>query len=359
MSETFANLKLNRIIVHEVLLAADLDEGKTPQQSEQFLKLDPKGEGLLSKRLTDSLGSDSHSIELTVDVDREGSSFDLITKLPDADDKEFVATSKELALMLTKAQSAGTIKAGICVVLDGTMGSNSKPNRFAAILKAESDAGFVKEVTPKAVLLKYISDMVLGAQQRLFKIGCFIETKSPATGGNGDVRVKDDFSAIVYDHQMSNTGDNNAARYFYATFLGCRLADNSQRLTKVFYEETSKHIDEAKLPTNKRVELKNHLVSYLKSQDTAVNPRTFADRYLPKSLHDGYFTRFKKAGFPPRDVTKDNHQIRRKLQVRRMFFSSKVRISAPEENFNEVVQIVESKDGWTTVKINGELEAQT
>ena len=359
MSETFANLKLNRIIVHEVLLAADLDAGKDPQQSEQFLTLDPKGEGLLAKRLTDALGSDSHSIELTVDIDRDGSTFDLITKLPDAKDGDFVKTSKELALLLTKAQNAGTIKAGICVVLDGTMGSNSKPSRFVAILKAESDAGFVKEVTPKAVLLKYISDMVLGAQQRLFKIGCFIETKAPAPGGNGEVRSKDDFSAIVYDHQMSNTGDNNAARYFYSAFLGCRLADNSQRLTKVFYEETSKHIDEAKLPTHKRVELKNHLVSYLKSQDNTVNPRTFADRYLPKTLHDTYFTIFKKAGFPARDVTKDNHQIRRKLQVRRMFFSSKVRISAPEENFNEVVQIVESKDGWTTVKINGELEAQT
>lgn len=359
MSTTFANIQLKRIIVHEVLLAADLDGGKNPQQSDLFLDLDPKGESLLAKRLTDSLGSDSHSIELTVDVDREGSTFDLITKLPDATDANFISISKELALLLTKAQNAGTIKAGICVVLAGTMGSNSSPSRFVAILKAESDAGFVKESTKKAVVLKYISDMVLGAQQRLYKIGCFIETKSPAAGSNGEVRLKDDFEVIVYDHQMSNTGDNNAARYFYGTFLGCRLADNSQRLTRVFYEETSKHINESKLTTHKRVELKNHLVSYLKSQDNTINPRTFADRYLPRPLHDSYFSRCQKAGFPARDVSKDNHQIRRKLQVRRMFFSSKVRISAPEENFNEVVQILESRDGWTTVKINGELEAQT
>jgi hypothetical protein len=347
------------MIVHEVLLAADLDGGKNPQQSDQFLKLDPKGELLLAKRITDSLGSDSHSIELGVDIDREGSAFDLITKLLDAEDKHFISTSKELALMLTKAQSAGTIKAGICVVLDGTMGSNSKPERFVAVLKAESDAGFIKESTPKVVLLKYISDMVLGAQQRLFKIGCFIEKKAVPSGSNGDVRLKDDFSAIVYDHQMSNTGDNNAARYFYATFLGCRLADNAQRLTRAFYEETSKHIDEAKLPARKRVDLKNHLVSYLKSEEKTVNPRTFAERFLPKSLHESYFERFRKTDFPSRDVPKDNHQIRRKLQVRRMFFSSKVRISAPEENFNDLVKIVETKDGWTTVNINGELEAQT
>lgn len=112
MSETFANLKFNRMIVHEVLLAGDLDDGKNPQQSDQFLELDPKGESLLAKRLTDSLGSDSHSIELTVDIDRDGSTFDLITKLLDADNKEFISTSKELALLLTKAQNAGSIKAG-------------------------------------------------------------------------------------------------------------------------------------------------------------------------------------------------------------------------------------------------------
>ena len=138
-----------------------------------------------------------------------------------------------------------------------------------------------------------------------------------------------------------------------------KLADNSQRLTRVFYEETSKHIDEAKLTTKERVDLKNHLVSYLKSQDNIINPRTFADRYLPKPMHDTYFVRVKKAGLPARDVSKNTHQIRRKLQVRRMFFSSKVRISAPEENFYDVVKIVETKDGWTTLKINGELEAQT
>lgn len=359
MATTFANLRLNRIIVHEVLLAADLDEGRSPQQSDLFLELDPNGESLLAKRLTDALGSDSHSVELTVDVDREGSTFDLISKLPDAKDDDFICISKELALLLTKAQNAGTIKSGICVVLAGTMGSTSNLHRFVAVLKAESDAGFVKEITEKAVVLKYINDMVLGAQQRLYKIGCFVETKPPTPGENGDVRSTDDFVVVVYDHQMSNTGDSNAARYFYGTFLGCRLADNSQRLTRVFYEETSKHIDEAKLTTQIRVELKNHLVSYLKSQENLINARTFADRYLPESIHDTYFARIKKAGFPGRDVSKDNHQIRRKLQVRRIFFSSKVRISAPEENFCEVVQIGETKEGWITVKIKGELEAQT
>lgn len=359
MSETFANLKLNRIIVHEVLLASDLDAGKEPQQSDLLLELDTKGETLICKRLTDSMGSASHSVEVTVNVDQENSAFDLITKLLDVKEKEFLRITKELALQLSRAQSAGTIKPGICVVLEGTMGSNASPSRFVAVLKAESDAGFVKQKTKKAVLLKYINEMVLGAQQRLYKIGCFIEKQRPADGHADGVRSKADFEAIVYDHQMSNTGDNNAARYFYSAFLGCRLAENAQRLTKIFYTATSEHIDAAKLPAAKRVEFKNHLVSYLKSQEAQVSPRTFAERFLPSEMQADYLERLKRAGFPPRDVMKDNKLIKHRLQVRRMLFSSKVRISGPGDSFPELVKIMGSKDGWTTVQISGELENQT
>src|SRR6266496_1969874 len=113
MAATFDNLKLNRIIVHEVLLASDLDRDRKPSYSEDIIELDPKGSQLLSRRLTDSLGSESHSVELKVELDNEGSSFDGVTRLLDAKDGEFVRLSKKLAAGLTNAQNSGTIKAGI------------------------------------------------------------------------------------------------------------------------------------------------------------------------------------------------------------------------------------------------------
>ena len=342
--------------MHEVLLASDLEAERKPTYSEELLELDPKGHQLLRTRLTDSLGSESHSVELAVELDGAGSCFDVVSKLFGARDKDFVKHSQDLAARLTNAQTAGTIKAGIAMVVDGTMGSNAKPNRFVAILKAESDAGFVKEKTPKRLLLKFISDMVLSAQQRLYKVGCFIEGKRP-TDGDG-IRSKDDFQVLVYDHQMSNTGNNNAARYFYGSFLGCRLADSAPRLTRQFYEETCQFIDNLKLTPQKRLEARTHLVSYLKSQEPHLSVKDFAERFLPADFRDAFAERFRKIKFPPRNVPKDIKDIRRRLQARRMVFSSRVKISAPEDEFEKLVQIVGENEGWTTVKISGSLEEQ-
>lgn len=358
MQATFDNIKLHRIIVHEVLLASDLEGDRKPSYSVDFIQLDPKGSQLLSKRLTDSLGSESHSVELDVELDKEGSSFDVVTRLLDAKNGEFVSLSKDLAARLTNAQNTGTIKSGIAVVLDGTMGSNARPTRFVAVVKAESDSAFVKEKSPKGLLLKFISDTVLGAQQRLYKIGCFVEARRRTDGDCNGVRSKGDFEVIVYDHQMSNTGNNNAARYFYGTFLGCRLADNASRLTRIFYEETSEFINGLKLTAEKRIEARQHLVSYLKSQENHFSVKEFAERYLPPGFRDAFFKRFKKIEFPSRNVPKDITPIRRRLQVRRLMFTSKVRISAPEEGFEKLVKVVEENSEFTTVRIAGSLEAQ-
>lgn len=356
MAATFANLKLNRIIVHEVLLASDLEAEREPTYSDEFIELDPKGEQLLCKRLTDSLGSESHSVELEVELDAVGSAFDLVTRLLDGNKKEFINLSRNLASRLTNAQIGGSIKAGIAVVIDGTMGSDSRAERFVVVLKAESDAGFVKEKAGKGVFLRFISDMVLGAQQRLFKIGCFVE-KARVNATNG-VRSKEDFEVIVYDHQMSNTGSNEAARYFYGAFLGCRLADNAARLTRIFYEEASNFINSLKLKPQERLELRSHLISYLKSQEKHISVKDFADRYIPMPMRDGLTKRFKAVRFPARNISKDTRDITRRLQFRKMMFSSKVRIYAPEDQFADLVKIDGEAAGWTSVKIKGSLDMQ-
>lgn len=355
MATTFANLKLNRIIVHEVLLASELSAERQPAYSDEFLELDPKGEQLLCKRLADSLGSDSHSVELTVEQDGESSPFHLMTRLLDADDPEFMRLTRDLAARLTSAQTAGAIKPGIAVLIDGTVGSNAEAKRFIVVLKAESDAGFVKEKTPRGLLLKFISEMVLGAQQRLYKVGCFIEK----CDGDGDaLRSKDDFDVFVYDHQMSKTGDNEAARYFYGSFLGCRLADNAARLTRRFYEETCTFINSLKLDPQAKLEARSHLVSYLRSEERHISVRDFAERYILSKFRPAFFQHFRRIQYPNRNVPKNTNDIKRKLQVRRMVFTSKVRISAPEDEFNDLVKIEDESDGWTKVAIRGSLEVQ-
>jgi hypothetical protein len=357
MAIRLANLALDRTIVHQVLLTSDLDGGQQPQVSDVFVQLDPKGEALLCKRIADALGSDSHSVELDVEHDGEGSAFDIATKLLDATDGDFKTLSADLAMMLTRAQNVGAIKAGIAVIIRGTCGSNSSAKRFVALLKAEPDEGFVAEQGATAVFLKFVSDLVLGAQQRLFKIDCLIETAKPNADSTSP-RDKKHFEVVVYDHQMSNSGSNNAARYFYQTFLGCRLADNARRQTRIFFEETTKFINSLKLSAKERVEAQTHLVSYLKSEQPTISVREYAERYLLKEHRTGYMKIMRKA-FPPRAVSKDIKDIRRKLQVRHMVFDSKVKITAPEDEFDDLVKIERATSDYTLVQIKGSLERQT
>jgi hypothetical protein len=358
MSAKFKNLRFQRIIAHEIILASELEKGRTPQESDLFIELDPKGTDLLARRFSDSMGSESHSIALDVDISSEGSSFDLITRLLECKDREFIQATKAIALRLTKAQTAGTIKSGLALFVDGEMGGEKDRRRFIAVLKAESDSGFLKKITRKAVSLQFVADLVLGAQQRLYKMGCFVERSSVKS--NVRPRAAGDFDVFVYDHLVSNTGDSQAARYFYSAFLGCKLAYDSSRLTRVFYERTSEFIDNLKLPTEKRVEAKTHLVSYLRSPQTTISTNDYADRYIQPELRDGYLKWVHKdANLPKRDIAKDNSQITHRLQIRRMLFTSSVRISAPANEFNDLVQVQDSNDGWTTVKINGDIRAQT
>ncbi|HPA19519.1 MAG TPA: nucleoid-associated protein [Verrucomicrobiae bacterium] len=359
MPDELSNLKLERLIVHEAFLSSDLEAGRTPQQSDAFVTLDPKGEALLAKRLVDALSSDSHSIEMQVENDAEDSTFAVATRLLDLPNPEFIASTKDIAGRLIRAQAAGTIKPGICIVLQGTTGPNSSPSRFLAILKAEADAGFIKEVSDHAVTLKYINEMVLGAQQRLYKIGCFIDGSRPsAPVADGAARDPDDFTVLIYDHQMTATGDNPAARYFYSTFLGCKIAVTSSRLTKGFYDVTSDYIARANFSPQQRVEVQNHLTSYLKSNEPRIEPRVFADRYLPSPMRAAYLDALWKSAFPRRPVQKDTALISGRLRIRRMQFSSNVRIVAPSDSFAATVKVAGARDGWTEVKIKGDITQQ-
>jgi hypothetical protein len=356
MALEIENLKFKRIIVHEVLLASELEAGKKPELSEEPIELDPKGADLLAVRLSQALGSSSHSIDLNVDQHSQGSAFDVTTRLLDAPKKDFISLSKELADKLAKAQTAGSVKSGVAVIIEGTMGTKAENRRFVCLIKADSDSSFSRERTARGVLLKYI-DVVLGAQQRLYKIGCFIE-KAETSPTDGEPRLKDDFDVLVYDHLMSNSGDTNAARYFYGSFMGCSLLENAARVTRQFYEKTSEYIDKMKLPPAERYEKKQCLISYMKSQKKSISARDYADDFLEPKFKDGYLEWVYKNGIPKRDMAKDLSAIKRRLQVRRIVFQSKVRISGPGEDFDDLVKVGKLVDGWTELKVRGDIEAQ-
>ncbi len=216
------------------------------------------------------------------------------------------------------------------------------------MVKAESDAAFIKENLQTGVSLKFIKEMVLGAQQRLFKIGAFIENqRSP-----GAPRLKSDFTTVVYDHQMNIKGAGLAAQYFYATFLGTTMAPSAPQLSKQFFEATTAFIDQSSRSRAERWELRNHLVSYLRSNETTIHGRTFGDRYLQDAAErQAYLQILREAGLPGRAVQKDNRFIVTQLRQRKLTFSNRIQLTGPSDAFKDSIEVVEEAVDSTTIRI--------
>lgn len=320
--------------------------------SDALIALDAAGKDLVSRRLAEALGDGSHSVEVAVERDEAGSVFAVSAGLLDADNAAFIAASKQLADRLSRAQNVGSIKEGVALMIDATVGTNALPQRVMIIVKAESDAAFIKRVAVHGVTLEFVRDMVFGAQQRLFKIGAFLEDRRAQGHTPADPRKKSDFTAFVYDHQMNIKSAGLAARYFYSTFLGTTMAPSAPALNKVFHDATLQFIADSNRTRAEKWELRGHLVSYFRSQEPTISARTFSERYLTQEERSAY-TRLMREADVSRAITKDTKFIANQLKQRRLKFSNNVSITAPAETFASTVEIVESSANSTTLRISG------
>jgi hypothetical protein len=343
-----------RVIVHEVVRASQIAE-RPPVLSDDLVVLDDRSKALVGRRLIDTVASGSHCVDVTVDDGSSGSPFDRATSMLDADDDGFVANSKHLATLLSAVQTAGAIKSGSAIFIEGTCLADGRVCRFLAIIKADSDQALLKRINGENITLTYVNDMVLGDSQRLIKIAFFIEeiahSVEPITG-----RSPEDFSVKVFDHLMQSSGNGDAAAYFYSSFLKCKLSNNAARETKKFFEVVHSFIDEMPVSSAERVAYQGDLISYLRQNRETVEPRTFAREVLPQE-HQGAFVRKCRDEGIDHAFSKGLDLVKGRLRRQSLKFSSNVTLYAPSEVFRDAVVITgTSDDGWTELKIRGSIE---
>ena len=316
--------------------------------------LDAPGKQLVSSRLSEALGANSHSIEVEIEQAGPESVFAAVASLFNAADDEFIATSQQLANRLSRAQTVGSIKSGIAVIIEATVGPDANPQRTAIIVKAESDAAFIKRTAGGRLTLEYVRDMVFGPQQRLFKIGAFVEIRQPEDAAQP--RTAAEFSAVVYDHGLDIKTVHPAAKYFYSGFLGTSMAPSAPALNKVFYLTTAEFIKQSNRTREEKWELKAGLNSYFRSEEATISARAFGDRFLRDDAERASYRRMlHEARFPARAVQKDDRFIRENLRIRRLTFSSRVVISGPADGWNNNVEVVDQTEEAITLKIKGNI----
>lgn len=356
MSVSFANLVIEKIILHQIYERDENREIVEPFYSKTLTELNQNGLNVLQERIIDALGNNSHCIEMDIANDDVNHTFQKLAKAIYTEDEEFIEISKKVTFKLAEAQTTRSIPGGVVVKFKGHMGIPRQ--NIIGVIKAETHEGFVLNSKKNVDLsLEFLSNLLLTPQQKLYKIGLFVEMNT--VENFTEKRSKNDFKAFIYDHNISQTDTSTAALYFYGTFFGCTFSPTNKKLTKDFYYETKNFIDTMNIDDDLKIDLNHALYTYLKtSQNNTVEVTNFANDYLETEIRDDYCTYMEEKGVPSIAIVKDLELIKNKLKLRKIKFTSKVSISAPSERFKDLIEIVGYENNKTTLRIEGRVEAQ-
>lgn len=349
MAGEFTNLKIKKVAIHKVFKREDKSIMIPPVFNNQCSELDSEAKRALVNRITRAFGNDSHSIKMNISDTGDNSAYKYITDfwMTDQNDNEFLELSKNLTLLMAGAQKNRLFSDSILVTVKGT--AKGIEADFIAVIKAEIQDGFNIIENNGEQLLTYINTLLMTRQQKLHKIGFFINNQVRGR----QIEVKD-VSTFLFD---SNTGDSvsdSKAEYFYKTFLGLTFRQDADVITNKFYVASKKFINESNMSALERIRLQTALHDYLRvRKELYINPSQFANEYIDNNeMKDAYLKSIENAGIPGINTRKDTSMIKDQ-KVRRLAFENSVKITVPIEEFDDTITIEENKDGDTIVTIKG------
>ena len=355
MSIDLSNLKMKRICIHQIYEMNEEREIVTPKYNNELTKLNNEGIDTLQDRIINALGGESHSIQMDIDDNSENGTFQIMVNMLECEDNEFIEKSKKIALKLAQSQNSRKIPGGIVVVFSGTVGCNNKA--VVGVIKAEIHSGFTIEDKTNSIILEYLSKLLLTPQQKLYKIAVFIEDNQ--NDSKEGLRNTDDFTTFIYDHNMNQSETKEAATYFYQSFLGCKIHHSNKKLTRDFYDDTREFINQLGVPDEQKVDMNTALYTYLKvSNETNISIHDFSKQYLKQNQRDAYEDFMETKEFPNSAIVKDLTYLKRRLKIRKIKFSSNVSVTAPSENFKDLVEISGHENGKTILKVQGHIKEQ-
>lgn len=356
------DLRLNRVIMHEVFQRTNDKNKVAPQWGRTLEHLDGDASDALRNRIVSAMASPAKCLQMDIEKAGAGSMFSMARQLVDADDALFIERSKLVADLLADSQKFRNIPGGILIVFSGSAGV--PPRRLIGVIKAEIHNGFTREQDGDVLTLKFLKNLLLTAQTKLYKIGIFVEAAPDAAR-----EPVSRWSPYIYDEQLTFSNRDGAAQYFYDGFLGCKFMESSARNTKKFHDLTKKFIQSMDVPETDRNVLINALVTYLKAdQSPTVSTTAFGEAYIANSeIRDAYARHMRDKDFPLVAVAKDLKDVSSSLQLRKLFFRNKVRLTAPAQGFENLMTI-ESIDGnivaqgdptrWTRITVKADISGQ-
>lgn len=349
----FENFIIRKVIIHQIYKREVVEFITPPFYNSECSDLDYEASDILKQRITKAMSHKSHAIQMDFVDDSNESVFRCCSDfwMSDMSDNEFIEMSKKITRKLAEAQITRAIPGGIVVVVKGTIQKINKP--CIAVIKAERQNGFTAEEIEGKMILKFFNDLLLTPHQKLQKIGFFINN---AVAGN--TINKTDVDAFVFDSNTDSSTSASKANYFYSGFLGLDFKKDSDLLTSKFFVETKNFIGSyEKFDSNKKIDLITALLTYLKfNVSQFINVNTFAEEYFGDTQAiDAYINYVEKREVPLTNISKNLSMIGDKLKQRQFNFANNIRLQAPVDDFDDVVQINENEDGCTHIIVRGRM----
>lgn len=351
----FEGLNIDRVIVHRIYVRTADKKPVEPKLSGKLVKLNQPALDALQQRITKALGNKSHGIEMTIHEHGEGSFFAIASGMMQAEEKNYISSSKKLAEALNKAQLSTTAPGGLLAIISGTVGKESFP--FVAAIKAEPQDGFKADEREDQVGMEYIAELLLTDTQRLYKVGFLTRIANNHSGAAGN--QVHNYRAFLFDHLMTATETRSAALYFYSNFLGMDTQASSKKLTQDFFEYTGAFIDNLPIGNDQKMDFHEALRAELRSQDATISVVSFSVKHFPDKMAKEYEKFMNAKGFSRSAINKDTGYIQAKLRKRRRFlFTNNIWISTPPDKADHVQIEAPNTKGITVVKIKGALQGQ-
>lgn len=359
------NLNIERIIIHEVHQRGENNLRVSPTLGDELIDFDDVAMDGFKSRITEALGQDSKAVQMEISNESIQSTAEISTSLPELNLTEFISCSEVLANKLTDAQHSRTMPGGILVIFTGTYGGLNK--KIIGIMKADIYSGYQKETNAQTqkISLKYIEELLLTPSSKLYKTAAFLEKNEPVESENPT--LNNTWSVYINDTQVSRKG-KAGADYFVSDFLGFDYLESSARTTKLFFQEAKKYIISSDLEEDKKIDVLNALVTYIKVDNAgAISCREFGDMYFEGDMGDNFCEYMYQKEVPNVAFSKDIELISSDLKSRKLKFRNNVSFSAPAEAFEDYLEIEsfetaandnEESQIWTRITIKDSIKSQ-
>ncbi|HHX0702400.1 MULTISPECIES: nucleoid-associated protein [Enterobacterales] len=339
------DLDITDLIIHRIFLPGQQAHFDV-EPSKNVIPLTGKAKITLQQRLTKVLSKGSKCIEMDVD---DTDSLEKIHTLQDSGQEVFISKTQDIAVKLAGAQTSKQHPEGVLVVARCSYGLVKK-KRAIAIIKAELHEGFTSTVRDNVATIDYLNNLILTPEQKLYKVAFFSE----------NIRLpkmdKNSYEVFLFDNNLTSKDDLGAAVYFYKSFLGLKIASNSSRLTRSFYEITDEYINEKSDSLEEKIDLAGALRIYLKTeQSEIIGTSDFSKKYIPIEKRDDYVSYCQDKNTTISSFKKDNALIKNRIKSSTLKFSNEVKIIYPAVDGDSPYKIIERNDDFTVIKINGRL----